>query len=608
MHIVSTVSSPGFRFGALLSGTLAGVILLRGEPAVGYAGYKALHFGADIRREAAVWSDPDGDGLPNLLEYAFGGDPLRADAVRPAPLFRQTAADETALVLSYPGAGVTEVGLVPEWSADLAGGVWSTAGINVVSSSSASGWSDAELLLRPHRDVAFMRLRAELPEASAPAPKGDGYRGIWFTLGQYSEYGDKYSGGLGTYTSSHTPMAIHVPTVNKTFFTYGGTPSEGRRQLQIMVGAYDHATGQVGRPTLVYSRNFVDDPHDNASLSIDEEGHVWLFVSGRNTTREARFFRSEQPYAIDGFTDMGSTVATYPQPHWFEGGGFLHLFTKYTAGRELYWSSSRNGDNWGGDQKLAGIGGHYQVSARHGDRVGTAFNRHPGGNVDRRTDLYYLQTDDRGASWQTAVGAGVATPLTVAANPALVRDYASESRLVYVQDLVFDAAGRPAILYLTSADHRPGPGGSPRRWEIAHWRDDHWAFLRVAESTHNYDVGFLRIEPDGVWRVFGPTETGPQPWGTGGEIALWESSDAGATWAKTRDLTAGSARNHGYVRHPVDAHPDFYAYWADGDTGALSRSYLYFANRAGDRVHRLPYDMTADFAAPELLPPPALSP
>ena len=28
-------------------------------------------------------------------------------------------------------------------------------------------------------------------------PKDDGYRGIWFTLGQFSEYGDKYSGGLG---------------------------------------------------------------------------------------------------------------------------------------------------------------------------------------------------------------------------------------------------------------------------------------------------------------------------------------------------------------------------------------------------------------------------
>ena len=38
--------------------------------------------------------------------------------------------------------------------------------------------------------------------------KADGYKGIWFTLGQFSEYGDKYSGGLGTYTADHIPIAI----------------------------------------------------------------------------------------------------------------------------------------------------------------------------------------------------------------------------------------------------------------------------------------------------------------------------------------------------------------------------------------------------------------
>ncbi|HWI59696.1 MAG TPA: hypothetical protein VNZ22_20885, partial [Bacillota bacterium] len=38
----------------------------------------------------------------------------------------------------------------------------------------------------------------------------DGYRGIWFTLGQPSEYGDKYSGGLGTYTANHIPLAIYA--------------------------------------------------------------------------------------------------------------------------------------------------------------------------------------------------------------------------------------------------------------------------------------------------------------------------------------------------------------------------------------------------------------
>ncbi len=450
---------------------------------------------------------------------------------------------------------------------------------------------------------AFLRLRAELPAAATPFVTRPGYKGIWYTLNQFSTYGDKYSGGLGTYTSSHTPMAIYSPQAHKTFFTYGGTRSENERQLEVMVGAYDHATGLVSRPTLVYFRNWVDDPHDNASLALDEEGHLWVFVSGRNTTREARFFRGLTPFAIDAFEDRGSAIGAYPQPHWVEDEGFLHLLTKYVGGgRHLFWNTGRNGPPFSPDQPLASIGGHYQTSARHGARVGTAFNRHPGGNADKRTDLYYLQTADRGASWQTASGLTVTTPLTSAANPALIRDYASDGRLVYLQDMTFDAAGRPAILYVTSAHHQPGPDGDPRTWEIAHWQDTHWVFRTVTYSMHNYDVGFLRIEADGLWRIMGPTEAGPQPWGTGGEIALWESTDHGATWTKTRDLTTGSVRNHGYVRHPVNAHPDFYAFWADGHTGQFSRSYLYFANRDGTRVFRLPYSMSADSAAPELMP------
>ena len=44
----------------------------------------------------------------------------------------------------------------------------------------------------------------------------DGYRGIWFTIGQSkSEYGDKYSGGLGTYTMKHIPMAVYSPEIGR---------------------------------------------------------------------------------------------------------------------------------------------------------------------------------------------------------------------------------------------------------------------------------------------------------------------------------------------------------------------------------------------------------
>ena len=111
-------------------------------------------------------------------------------------------------------------------------------------------------------------------------------------------------------------------------------------------------------------------------------------------------------------------------------------------------------------------------------------------------------------------------------------------------------------------------------------------------------MGSLYID-GAVWRIIAPTEPGPQVHGTGGEMALWLSEDAGQTWKKRRSITHDSPLNHAYARRPVNAHPDFYAFWADGNPFDFSESRLYFTNQAGDQVWRLPDTMTTDFARPE---------
>ena len=113
----------------------------------------------------------------------------------------------------------------------------------------------------------------------------DGYRGVWFTLGQYYgpgadgaaygpaskqplfPYGDKYSGGLGTYTAKHTPVAVYCEDVDKTFFVYGGTTGPRERHLLCMIGCYDHRTGRAPRPVVVHDKQGVDDPHDKPQSS-----------------------------------------------------------------------------------------------------------------------------------------------------------------------------------------------------------------------------------------------------------------------------------------------------------------------------------------------------
>lgn len=434
---------------------------------------------------------------------------------------------------------------------------------------------------------------------TAPAPRAEGYRGIWFTLGQKSEYGDKYSGGLGTYTANHNPLAVYAPAVQKTFFVYGGSP-DGSRALLCLIGSYDHRTGLLSRPVVVHDKRPVDDPHDNPSLNIDPQGYLWVFVSGRATRRPGFIYRSLAPYDLSRFERVGERTITYPQPWYVPRQGFLHLFTQYTKGRELYWETSADGRTWSATHKLAGFGGHYQTSGARDGKVASFFNYHPGGNVDKRTNLYFAQTTDFGATWTTAAGTPLALPLAAVQNPALVRDYAAEGRLVYTCDLNFDAAGNPILLYVVSRDYRPGPAGGEREWTIAHWRGGRWEFSLVAKSDHNYDMGSLYVRRD-EWLVIAPTDVGPQQWGTGGDMVLWASRDEGRTWTRRRPITEKSEFNHSYARRPRDAQDPFFAFWADGNPDQPSPSRLYFTDSKGEKLWRMPYTFPAgaDTAAPE---------
>ena len=427
----------------------------------------------------------------------------------------------------------------------------------------------------------------------------NGYRGIWFTLGQFSEYGDKYSGGLGTYTADHMPLAIYAPKVNKTFFVYGGTTDVKEKYLLCMIGSFDHKKKTVSRPVVVYDKGGVNDPHDNPSLLIDDQGYIWVFVSGRNTTRMGYKYKSTKPYDISSFEQISEEVMTYPQPMFIKGKGYFHFFTKYTGVRELYFETSADGKNWTADVKIAGIkkplyakSGHYQVSNFTGNRIFTFFNWHPDGNVDKRTNIYYLQTHNFGKDFETAEGEKLQLPLEDINSPARVMDYEPHKKNVYLCDATSDEEGNPICLYVISDGHEPGPKNGIREWHVLFRRDQRWMDERVTDSDHNYDMGSLFVDGK-VWRVIAPTDPGPQVYGAGGEVVIWESIDNGLTWKRKKQLTTHSQRNHNYVRRVVNGKPPFMYFWADGNPNQFSPSYLYAGDGKG-HVYQLPYDMEKD--------------
>jgi len=444
--------------------------------------------------------------------------------------------------------------------------------------------------------------------------KDSGYRGIWYmNQATGDEYVYKYSGGLGTYCAKHKPFAVYCDKAKKTFFCYGGTTETSNRHLTHMVSYYDHRTAMIPRPTILLDKS-TSDAHDNPVISVDDAGYIWIFSTAHGTGRPAYIHKSKRPYDIDEFElvsptkDGGDPMTnfSYMQAWHVPAVGFVCFFTHYgdPAARTNFFMTSADGVRWKWTRLAAIHQGHYQISAVSQSKAASAFNYHPNGQgLNHRTNLYYMETSSSpefGQTWRTADGRTLTIPLTSPDNPALVHDYQSEGLKVYLKDIRFDDQARPAILFLTSRGWQPGPDNDPRTWRVARWTGRNWQINTVTTSDNNYDMGSLFIEDDGTWRIIGPTETGPQPYNTGGEMAMWTSEDAGRTWEKVRKLTRNSERNHTYARRPVNAHPDFYALWADGHGRKPSESVLYFCDRKGN-VRRLPRAMKDNFTKPEPL-------
>lgn len=146
---------------------------------------QSYEFGQQLAPSYSAWAvaltdkaptaDPDGDGVVNLLEYAFGGDPLVNSNTAPTggallPVLRLESGVATLQFPIREDAAVRGLAYLVEFSETLAGGSWTTTQPPGTALSDApftpavAGWLHRTLTFDANAVRQFGRLRVELNE------------------------------------------------------------------------------------------------------------------------------------------------------------------------------------------------------------------------------------------------------------------------------------------------------------------------------------------------------------------------------------------------------------------------------------------------------------
>ncbi|WP_199609840.1 hypothetical protein [Flocculibacter collagenilyticus] len=418
-----------------------------------------------------------------------------------------------------------------------------------------------------------------------PIALADGYEGLWYELPQYFDVErkiSKYSGAMGTATNKHKPLAIYSDQSNKTFFTYGGLDPNSNNNMAIYVGCYDHILKQLcSKPTLITIKDKVVDQHDNASLLIDKDNFIWVYVSGRNTKRPGQLYRSNKQGDISRFEEMKLTIDgeieeisdfSYPQPWLTISNNKVLLHTQYTDGRELY---IRHEDK--ASVKMV-KGGHYAISYAKGDHIVMAYNSHDerGRNEhspDARTNLYFMQSFDGGSTWVNKdndpleILTGARQPLEkFDSRTEIIGNYRESGYYVYLKDIKINNNDEVLILYSLAKTADPTNFSDSRSLHLKTISrtgsvESQTLSGSLFDVNHNYSSGFIDLFNGNIYMPTQDNESTKML--AGGHISILNQSGAYIS-----ELTS-DGRHHNYIRDVYNktyqSALDFSFFWSSSD-------------------------------------------
>lgn len=341
------------------------------------------------------------------------------------------------------------------------------------------------------------------------------------------------------------PRAVHYNGATYTgWITTSGS---------VGVSRFVHATQTVTSFTL--SVNLQADDHNNPAIHILPDGRIAAFYCKHNDASGHRYRISTNPddisaWGAETLISSGITLpVTYANPRRLsQDPSRLWLFYRAGAGGStdngLHYKTTTDLAAWGAQvavwKNVAGgaVTPYYKSIDDGVKRIHfVATDRHP---VEGQSSVYHWYMELDGSNiprWYTTDGTEIVSALPHGPSVAtLVSDGSTVRRWIW--DIALDAAGNPRIL----GTRYPNNDGTDIRYMLWRWTGSAWAETEICPdgtglySPEIYYAGGLCFDSLDCNRIYLSA-----PISGVREIQEWQSLDNGATWAKLRDITAGTS-------------------------------------------------------------------
>lgn len=363
-----------------------------------------------------------------------------------------------------------------------------------------------------------------------------------------------------------------LSTADYTFSSYNTGATGGMAALR-----YRHSDGQI--TSGVFSSGFTTDDHVVPTLVRLPSGTLMAYYCG-NPDSYVRYRSSSAVDAVTSWSSVTTTPASpfpvvYCNPRRLPTSGVTALFSRCitdTADRRHYYITSANdGTSWGSwTEWLASAtdAWPYLIVEQDGDRLWLLVTSdHPNEGASSVYAGYCEWNSGDGAlRFYTMADVQLTPPF---APSAMTQVYDGSTTHGWILDIKIDGDGYPRVLFQKVSS---SPYGADNRVMFSRWNGS--AFTTAVDLLGaSVGKGIGPTESNGDYiggACFDGNDTDVVYLGVSGsgvyEMQKWRTSDNGATWAKTRDLSTGTASTYDNYR-PVSpiGHPDELAViWCQG--------------------------------------------